>query len=216
MADLKRRTQILIAKSFQIRFAVLLSLVGIAVTAVVGIVLYIVFFRTQTLITQTNVILSQEVIEFLQYRHSLFVYSLFGTFVVVTLTLLVVGIYISHRLAGPIFALSRRMNDVAQGNFTAVLQLRETDEFQELKDKFNTLVRGLQNQVKGEIIKITSISDSLRKVLDSKTVSGQPLDQLKSAFLELQSYHNYKKSLIEPPTNQRFKPTEATEDEVLV
>lgn len=210
-----RRTQYLIAKGFQLRFAFLLSIVGIVVTAVVGIILFIVLAKTQTLFLKAGVVSSPDVIEFVRQQRSLYMYSLLSVFVGVTVVLLMLGIFVSHRLAGPIFALSRRMNDVAQGNFTVTLHLRKTDEFQELKDKFNTLVKGLQNQVKGELIKVDSVIESLKKVLEQRTVSGESAENLRSAFIELQSYYNYKKHLIEPPP-QNYKPSQSAEDEVLV
>ena len=212
----QRRTQYIIAKDFQLRFALLLSGVGLAVTSVIGFILYSVLARAQSLFVGTGMVLSPSVIEFLGEQRSLFVYSLLGTFLGVTLILMILGIFISHRLAGPIFALSRRMNDLAQGNFNAVLTLRKADEFQDLKDKFNTLVHALQNQVKSELIKVNSVIESLKTVSEKASLSGEASDHLKSAFHELQSYYNYKKSLIEAPSSQTFKPKSTPEDEVLI
>lgn len=210
-----RRTQYLIAKNFQVRFALLLSVVGIAVTAVAGIILYLVLAKIQRLLIDTGVVLSPDVIEFLRQQRSLYLYSLLGVFVGVTLILLMLGIFVSHRLAGPIFALGRKMNDVAQGNFLATLELRKTDEFQELKDKFNTLVKGLQNQVKAELVKVHAVIESLEKVSKQHALTGESADNLRAAFIELQSYYNYKKSLIEP-AQKSFKPSESPEDEILI
>jgi len=212
----QRRTQYIIAKSFQVRFALLLSGVGVAITSVIGFVLYGVLAKTQSLFVGTGIVLSPSVIEFLGEQRSLFVYSLLGTFLGVTLILLILGIFISHRLAGPIFALSRKMNDLAQGNFNATLSLRKVDEFQDLKDRFNTLVHALQNQVKSELIKVNSVIESLKSVSEKASLSGEALDHLKSAFHELQSYYNYKKSLIEPSSPKSFKPSTTPEDEVLI
>ena len=216
IASRQRRTQYIIAKSFQVRFALLLSGVGVAVTSVIGFVLYSVLAQTQSLFVGTGIVLSPYVIEFLGEQRSLFVYSLLGTFLGVTLILLILGIFISHRLAGPIFALSRKMNDLAQGNFNAILNLRKADEFQDLKDRFNTLVHALQNQVKSELIKINSVIESLKNVSEKAVLSGEASDNLRSAFHELQSYYNYKKSLIEPSSTQSFKPSGTPEDEVLI
>ena len=124
----QRRTQYIIAKSFQVRFALLLSGVGVAITSVIGFVLYGVLAKTQSLFVGTGIVLSPSVIEFLGEQRSLFVYSLLGTFLGVTLILLILGIFISHRLAGPIFALSRKMNDLAQGNFNATLRISAPPE----------------------------------------------------------------------------------------
>ena len=173
--------------------------------------------KTQNLLADSGVALSPAAIEFLQQQRSLYLYSLFGTFIGVTLILMMLGIFISHRLAGPIFALTRRLNDLSQGNFNALLSLRKGDEFQDLKDKFNTLVHALQNQVKGELIKVHSVLDAIEMVLSKEKLSSESTDNLRSAFHELQAYYNYKKSLIDPQSSKSFKPAESSpEDEVLV
>jgi signal transduction histidine kinase len=216
MAKRFKRTQYIIAKQFQLRFSILLSVVGVAVTAIIGFILYGVLAKTQSLLLGTNIVLSPEVIDFLQQQRSLFLYSLLGTFVGVTVVLLVMGIFVSHRLAGPIFAIGRKMNDLSQGNFNATLHLRKNDEFQDLKDKFNNLVKSLQNQVKSELIKMNSVLGALKIALDNEGEPTKLHENLRSAYMELQSFYTYKKNLIERESAQSFKPADTTEDEVLV
>jgi methyl-accepting chemotaxis protein len=47
------------------------------------------------------------------------------------------GLRLSHRIAGPIFALTRHLNRVADGRTDADLQLREDDYFAALQEAFN-------------------------------------------------------------------------------
>lgn len=215
MVDRKKRTHYFIATQFQIRFALLLIGVGVLVTAIVGLILYFVLNHLHDVLVNSNV-LSLEVVEFLEQQNHLYTYSLLGTFIGVTLVLFILGIFVSHRLAGPIFALTRRMNDLAQGNFNVSLTLRKSDEFQEVKDKFNHLVKALQNQVSGELIKMNSAIETLRRVLSQKDISQEHHAALNSVYLELQSFYNYKKSLIEPSSLKNVKPAKTEQEDVLI
>lgn len=211
----RRRTQYLVAKGFQIRFSLFLTVVGLFITAIVGFILYGMLIKTQSLLIGTGITTSPQVIDYLSEQRSMYLYSLFGIFVCVTLVLMIFGIFVSHRLAGPIFAISRKMNDLCHGNFNAILELRSADEFQELKEVYNTLVRALQNQVKSELIKVQSVIENLNTMiaqLSSETVQRD----LRAALRELQAYYNYKKNLIEPQASaSTYKPLEPIEDELL-
>jgi len=211
-----RRTKYLIAKGFQLRFAILLAGIGVTVSAIVGLVLYAVLARTQDLLVGSGIVMSPQVIDFLTEQRGLYVNSLLGVFFGVTLLLLVFGIFISHRLAGPIFALSRKMNELAHGNFNATLTLRKGDELQDLKERYNTLVHALRNQVQSELLKISSMIESVEKVLNTQKLSAEEEHDLREAYRELQSYYTYKKSLIEASPTETFKPNQGPEDELLV
>jgi len=212
----RRRTQYLVAKGFQIRFSLFLVVVGLAISAIVGFILYGMLIKTQSLLIGTGITTSPDVIDYLTSQRSAYLYSLLGIFVCVISALMIFGIFVSHRLAGPIFAISRKMNELCHGNFNATLELRAADEFQELKEVYNTLVRALQNQVKSELIKIQSVIENLNTMvgqLSSETAGSRDLRQV---LRELQAYYNYKKNLIEPQAEETsYKPLEPTEDELL-
>jgi len=211
-----RRTKYLIAKGFQLRFAILLAGIGVTVSAIVGLVLYVVLARTQEMLVGTGIVMSPQVVDFLTAQRGLYVNSLLGVFFGVTLLLLVFGIFVSHRLAGPIFALSRKMNELAHGNFNAILTLRKGDELQDLKEQYNTLVHALRNQVQSELLKLSGMIESIEKVLGTEMLTTEEEHSLREVYRELQSYYTYKKSLIETSSTETFKPNQGPEDEILV
>ena len=69
----------------------------------------------------------------------------------VTFVVIVYGIRFSHRIAGPVYALSRNMSFVKQGRLTAELKLREKDQFQNLAGSFNTMLAVLREREQGDI-----------------------------------------------------------------
>lgn len=212
----RRRTQYLVAKNFQLRFSLFLTLVGFLITAGVGSILYGVLVKTQSLFIGTGIATSPKIIDYLSDQRSLYLYSLFGVFACVTLILIIFGIFVSHRLAGPIFAISRKMNELCHGNFNATLELRSADEFQGLKEVYNTLVHALQNQVRAELIKVQSVIENLTTVSDHLS-SETAASHLRSTLRDLQAYYNYKKNLIEPAQQETiYKPLEPTDENELL
>lgn len=51
----------------------------------------------------------------------------------------VLAIFLSHRVAGPLFKLERSVNGMISGNFSSIIYLRRKDEGQELAEKLNQL-----------------------------------------------------------------------------
>lgn len=212
----RRRTQYVIARNFQLRFSILLVGVGLATTFAVGFILYAVLAKTEAVLVGTGVVTSPQVIDFVTEQRSLFIYAVVGIFIGVTSILMVLGIFISHRLAGPIFAISRKMTQLAHGDFNAKVFLRKGDEFHDLKDRFNTLVQALHNQVKSELLKIDETIKTLEKLLAEKQVSPEAEVDVKSTLRELKAYYVYKRNLIEPSSDATFIPAETADEEELI
>jgi methyl-accepting chemotaxis protein len=53
----------------------------------------------------------------------------------------------SHKIAGPIYMIERRLNEVAAGDLTVRLKLRKNDHFHDTCDVLNNCVSSLQNKV---------------------------------------------------------------------
>ncbi len=71
-----------------------------------------------------------------------------GAFEVVLVTWLVIlGIILSHQIAGPIVALKSALKHVGQGNLTVTLHFRKRDFNQDIPEYFNENVEKLRQQV---------------------------------------------------------------------
>ncbi len=53
------------------------------------------------------------------------------------------GLLASHRIAGPIFQLKKRMEEVTKGNMSVRVHLRDHDALVEVADAFNTMIDSL-------------------------------------------------------------------------
>lgn len=67
---------------------------------------------------------------------------------------LILGLFYSHRIAGPMFALKRVLQRVQNGDLGTAMHIRATDEFHDVEASFNQMVEGLNQKM-----------NSLRKAL---------------------------------------------------
>ncbi len=86
----------------------------------------------------------------------------------------------SHRIAGPVYMLERRMDELANGNLTASVHLRKGDYFHETGDVFNRCAASLKRKVSD----VRATADALSKVdglnSESKELVNTLLAQLDS------------------------------------
>lgn len=174
------RKQYLINKQLQLSYAWLLILC-------VGLVI-LVFGSSLWYINKIHLDLFHDIVgeEALpkSYIHSMQNQFLIGaliTIVVISCLLLVLGIYTSHRIAGPMYRISKKLNLIGIEDEMDTIQIRKRDQLKEMADAFNHMVHALKDrmyqdmrlidQVKG---KIALLHDSLKgESLDIKKLSDQ-------------------------------------------
>jgi methyl-accepting chemotaxis protein len=98
------------------------------------------------------------------------------------LTLLVVligfaGIFVTHKIAGPIFKMKRQIREVGEGHLRIPNKLRRGDELVEFFEAFETMVVNLRARQQGEIDRL----DEAIRTLEPKAEPGElePLYQLR-------------------------------------
>ena len=61
---------------------------------------------------------------------------------------LLISIFVSHRIAGPLYKLNRYLKEAATGNLQGDLQFRKSDHFKELAESYNEMVNHVQEKLK--------------------------------------------------------------------
>lgn len=69
------------------------------------------------------------------------------------------GIVLTHKVAGPIYALGRSFDNVKRGNWKSVRGVREGDEFQELAVQWSDVVNSLRAKERVEIAELEALCD---------------------------------------------------------
>ena len=90
-----------------------------------------------------------------------------------------IGIYTSHKIAGPIYRIEKFLGSVADGDLSIPLTLRKNDELVNLANGINSVIDSIKITVKREKSAIDNISKSmedLRRLATSQPVNNAALD----------------------------------------
>jgi nitrogen fixation/metabolism regulation signal transduction histidine kinase len=118
--------------------------------------------------TQHLMYLANSLDESLQFSQflSLIFPPLMAAMLLGILLVIIFGIFYSHRLAGPVFNLKRRMRELGEGRFQTGMHIRKRDEFHDVEDAFNEMTEGLRSRLKTLENETVKISRSNRKKIE--------------------------------------------------
>ena len=94
--------------------------------------------------------------------------------VLVSLATILVLLYVSHRIYGPIYRLEKDVTEIGKGNLTVEVHLRQRDEFKGLSDIINGMVKNIKNPLSSSQAKIKELEEEvkgIRSLLRSKGAS---------------------------------------------
>jgi methyl-accepting chemotaxis protein len=67
--------------------------------------------------------------------------------VIFLIAIAILSVFVSHKIAGPVYRLERSTKIVAAGDLTQTVKLRHGDELRDLQDAFNTMSESLRKMV---------------------------------------------------------------------
>jgi|GEM_PF-1089420 len=143
----RRRKKILIEKDFQYRFTLKLCLLsGLLFALFTGISLFFIKLSYEMLI-QSALIQMPEMVSKLRWE-----FRSLSTGMVINWTLFVgamfvLGVLYTQRIAGPIYAFRRKLQDLSRGLNFQKIKLRRHDEFQSLEQSYNQAIDVLQSHL---------------------------------------------------------------------
>ncbi len=86
-----------------------------------------------------------------------------ASFAVFLLTLTAMGIYITHRVVGPVFRMKHLLGEVAAGRLVFDRGLREGDELQDLYAVFKDMVVAMRERQLGEVQRVADLTSHARR-----------------------------------------------------
>jgi len=130
------RRKFMVQRGFQLRFMAVILIAMVLIALVTGLSIYSAVM--QTLVNQFH----GESLALIKYAITakLFVRSLLLIFAIA-----VISVFISHRIAGPIYKFERIIAALAAGEKAEEIKLRRRDEFYELARAINNLIKREKN-----------------------------------------------------------------------
>lgn len=135
----------MVDRPFQLKYAVLLSLLGALVAVLFSIhVFYFLNENIQVFIPNFNE--NPEIAKIIfSEQKKIALYLCVLIFLVISV-LFFVGVMITHRIVGPALVLKRKMQELSDGDYSARVFLRKGDELKDLADTFNSMAESLENK----------------------------------------------------------------------
>jgi sensor histidine kinase YesM len=146
-----RRTIFLINKRFQLRFSLYVCSWLLALSFVYPLIVYNVFdyfIRYAAADPQ-----GPSVQLLVDTRHQI-ILLLIGLQVVFLLITFLISVFMSHRIAGPLYKLSLFFKKAKEGNLEEALFFRDKDHFHELAAEYNEMIQALREKIATDPAKI--------------------------------------------------------------
>ncbi|MCK5218862.1 HAMP domain-containing protein [bacterium] len=153
MAQTFKRKQIYINMDLQFKYSLVLIFTMFIEMVIVGLALLYVFSQPKPDIPGANIYFIYKVV--------------LAIILFLTLCNITVGVYLSHKVAGPLFRFVMCTRELAQGNFKIQVNLRKGDEMRELESAYNDMTDKIRSLVRQDRQKLKAIQDSLGVIGDS-------------------------------------------------
>jgi len=109
----------------------------------------------------------------LVHQQRTMLYTLVGALAVMVFVIGVLGIYFTHKVAGPIYKMKLLLNQVAQGRLNVNAKLRKGDELQDFFDVFASMVENLRARKTAELALLdAALLDAKAKGVDENALAG--------------------------------------------
>ncbi len=152
----QKRRAYLLDRGFQLKYALLLSVAGMALALVFGFWLYQAHVQATQLVP-----LDPELRAVVARSDRELLYVFAGIAALMALSLGLLGVVITHRVAGPVFVMSHYMSVLAQGRYPRMRTLRRGDE---LKRFFHVFILAVDAVKAREARHAEVLEDAVRRM----------------------------------------------------
>jgi methyl-accepting chemotaxis protein len=170
-----KRTKYLVSTKLQLRYVGIILLLMLVTALICS---YIIYYTVMILMGEklSNVYPQGRLIAIINTVNLRILFSL----LLITPVVAVIGIFLSHKIAGPIYRIEKFLGDMSTGNFAARIVLRKGDELMSVADKINVLNDSLKTTIgsqKSSMGRIVAELDELKRMVNSKPGDISSLDK---------------------------------------
>ncbi|MFA5317843.1 MAG: HAMP domain-containing protein [Dehalococcoidales bacterium] len=101
--------------------------------------------------------------------------------VLVSIATIAIVLFISHRIAGPLYRLEKSLEDIAGGDLTADVHLRQADEVKTLAETLNRTMKVIREPLaasKARTVELEAELSAIRDALGKKGISGEDIERI--------------------------------------
>jgi hypothetical protein len=150
------RRRFLLDRGFQLKYALVMAGAGLLVAVVFGLWIHQVHAQAIALLSpdaETRALIARS--------DTLLLAAFAGIALLLAAALGLLGVVITHRVAGPMFVMGHYLSVLAQGRFPRMRTLRRSDE---LKSFFRVFIDAVESMKKREARHVAALEDALARV----------------------------------------------------
>ncbi|MDP2913017.1 MAG: methyl-accepting chemotaxis protein [Candidatus Omnitrophota bacterium] len=154
-----KRKHYLISRYFQLKYIGLILMLMFLTAALCS---YVVYYSTMLLVGEklANVYPQGRLMAIVNTVN----FRILITMLLITPLVALIGILLSHKIAGPIYRIEQVLGSMASGDLTAHIVLRKGDELTGLADHINTLTDSIKSAVRIEKERLNAISNEMNEL----------------------------------------------------
>jgi hypothetical protein len=142
---LTRRRHYLVDKNLQLNFSLLLIMIGAINAIFFSFIFY--FFSQQTALIYKPLLIEPEVQSgVIQLMENTFWRTVLFGAIFECMMIILLGIFFSHRIAGPLFKISRYLKEVGAGRYPGLIKLRKDDMLKNFAETVNEMIVSLKDK----------------------------------------------------------------------
>ncbi len=179
--NMEKRRNYFIDKDFQANFILKFCILVVATGAFAIVVLYAVAGKATTVSFVNSRVIVQTAADFI---FPLLIQTFIVTTIVVGLATVIATVFISHRIAGPVYRFKKVLASLGEGDFSLGCKIRPTDSLQDVALAFSTMLANVR--------KTFELVDKDLAKLKGK-LDGGSLEEIKKSVSEMdKALHNFK------------------------
>jgi hypothetical protein len=178
-APAAQRRQYLVDRGFQVKYALLMAVAGLVVAAVFGLWLHQAHAQATALLAP-----DPETRALVERSDRLLLGAFVAIAILLSLALGLLGVVITHRVAGPVFVMGHYLRVLAEGRFPRMRTLRRSDE---LKTFFKAFLDAIDAMKVREARHTAVLEDAVRRMREAAPAApelGPAIEALEKAARE--------------------------------
>lgn len=154
------RTRYLIDRPFQLNFSLLLVLIA-AINTFFFSMLFFLYDQELAFVYQNLLALEKLPAEVAQTGFSILAKTIIFVAIFETVFIILLGIFFSHRIAGPLYNMRLRMKEMIAGRYPQRIRLRKDDMLHEFAGVMDELVQKLRSETLEEVQWLEAVAPQL-------------------------------------------------------
>ncbi|HLG20086.1 MAG TPA: hypothetical protein VI895_09785 [Bdellovibrionota bacterium] len=167
----------LIDPRFQMKYTLLIVVLSAVVYGILGYKLY----QKDLAITQVLQIQNLDLQDMVRTQDAYILYYLAGFFLLQVISLVVLGILITHRIAGPVYRVQRYLEEMAKsGDIKPMDSIRSKDEFHEFFESISGVINILKARTDVQRSKLHELQRAISEAKNDPTKMDRCLELSRS------------------------------------